>query len=80
MLQSDLNLFYIEFEDHTGALTSWSGGVEYRPWDHFAVGLGLESFSLGVEQNGSTDVPGVNEAGSVNLGYIGLGFSVKTRW
>ena len=80
MLQSDLNLFYIEFEDHTGALTSWSGGVEYRPRDHFAVGLGLESFSLGVEQNGSTDVPGVNEAASVNLGYIGLGFSVKTRW
>jgi hypothetical protein len=80
LLQSDLNLFYIEFEDYTGALTSWSGGVEYRPWDHFAVGLGLESFSLGVEQNGSTDVPGVNEAGSVNLGYIGLGFSVKTRW
>ncbi len=80
LLQSDLNLFYLEFDDYKGALTSWSGGVEYRPWDHFAVGLGLETFSLGVEQNGRTDVPGVNEAGSIDLGYVGLGFSVKTRW
>lgn len=80
LLQSDLNLFYLEFDDYKGALTSWSGGVEYRPWDHFAVGLGLESFRLGVEQNGRTDVPGVDEAGSIDLGYVGLGFSVKTRW
>lgn len=80
LLQSDLNLFYIEFDDYKGALTSWTGGVEYRPWDHFAVGLGLESFALGVEQNGGTDIPGVDEAGSIDLGYLGLGLSLKTRW
>ena len=80
LLQSDLNLFYIEFDDYKGALTSWSGGLEYRPWDHFALGLGLESFALGVEQNGKTDIPGVNEAGSIDLGYLGLGLSLKTRW
>ncbi len=79
-LQSDLNVFYIEFDDYAGALTNWSGGVEYRPWDHFALGLGLESFALRVEQNGTTDVPGVNEAGTIDLGYLGLGFSLRTRW
>ncbi|MBL6758040.1 MAG: hypothetical protein ISQ11_16700 [Planctomycetes bacterium] len=79
-LQSDLNVFYIEFDDYAGALTNWSGGVEYRPWDHFALGLGLESFALRVEQNGTTDVPGVSEAGTIDLGYLGLGFSLRTRW
>lgn len=80
LLRSDLNVFYLEFDDYKGSLASWAGGVEYRPWEHVSVGAGLETFRLGVEQNGSTDVPGVREAGSIDLGYVGLGLTLKTTW
>ncbi|MGB0332588.1 MAG: hypothetical protein ACPGPE_12325 [Planctomycetota bacterium] len=80
LLQSDLNVFRIEFDDGTGALTSWTGGVECRPWGHFALGSGLESSALGVEQSGRADIPGAREAGSIALSDLGLGFSLRPRW
>jgi len=79
-LRSDLNLFYLEFSGFRGAISSAMTSVEYRPWDHVAFGLGVDSFKFAVEANGSTSTPGINQAGSVDFGYTGLLFYIKTLW
>ena len=79
-LRSDLNVFYLEFSGFRGGITSASTSVEYRPWDHVSFGLGIDTFNLAVEANGSTSVPGIDEAGSVDFGYTGLLLYVRTLW
>ncbi|MEM9801674.1 MAG: hypothetical protein AAGA20_15210 [Planctomycetota bacterium] len=79
-LRSDLSVFYLEIADYTGSIVNWISGVEYQAWDHVALGLAVDSFSVGVDQEGTTDFPGVDQAGSVNFDYLGLFMYLKTAW
>lgn len=79
-LRTDLNVFYIEFDGFSGAITSSTSAVEYRPWDHVAFGLGVDAFKFAVEARSDTSIPGVNQAGSVDFSYTGLLLYIKTLW
>jgi len=79
-LRSDLSLFYLEYEDYTGSMRDFTGAVEYKPWEHFALGFGVNSFGFNVEHTGSSSVPGVNFTGEVDFGYTGVMLYLRGLW
>ena len=70
--RSNAQLFYIEYEDYTGSLTSTRAAVEYNPWKHVGLGLGIDSLRMSVEANDPDAIPGFDLRGNVDFGYIGL--------
>jgi hypothetical protein len=70
-LRSGTELFYLEYQNFKGAILASHGGVEYAPWKHFGVGLGVDAFKLQAEAK-KEDYPGVDFSGNVEFGYIGL--------
>ncbi len=70
--RSSMQLFYIEYEDYTGSLTSTRAAVEYNPWKHVGLGLGLDSLRMSVQADDSSSIPGLDLRGNVDFGYIGL--------
>jgi hypothetical protein len=78
-LRSGFELFYIEIGDFTGAITDLLAAVEYRPYSNLSFGLGVESFGLSVEAQGS-DYPGIDFEGRMNFDYIGILFYVQGMW
>ncbi|MCA8981542.1 MAG: hypothetical protein H6831_08390 [Planctomycetes bacterium] len=79
-LRSGFSLFYLEVQGYTGSMTDNTLAVEYKGWEHFAIGAGVDAFSIGVEANGSTDVPGIDKQGSLDYGYTGLMLYLKGLW
>lgn len=65
-------LFYIEYEDYTGSLTSTRTAVEYNPWKHVGLGLGLDAMRMSVQADDSSSIPGLDLRGNVDFSYIGL--------
>ena len=61
----------MEYENFKGSLTAASGALEYKPWKHAAIGLGLDSFKVNVAAEG-VDWPGVDFIGDVSFGYTGI--------
>lgn len=64
---------YLELDDFKGSLLDMNIGLEYRPWRHF--GLGLAYNFLGVDVTGessSSNYPGTDFVGSVDVRYSGL--------
>ena len=70
--RSSAQLFYIEYEDYTGSLTSTRAAVEYNPWKHVGLGLGIDSLRMSVEANDPDAIPGFDLRGNVDFGYIGV--------
>jgi hypothetical protein len=70
------SLFYLEYEQFKGGIKSISGAVEYKPWKHFALGLGVDSFSLEVEADGE-DYSGIDFVGNLEFEYVGLQLYAK---
>jgi hypothetical protein len=70
-VRSHAKLFYLEYENFTGGLIEFKGAVEYVPWKHFGVGLGFDTFSMGLEAEGE-DIPEIDLRGSVDFKYTGL--------
>ena len=48
--------------------------IEYLPWKHFGLGLGLDSFDLEVESDGEDYV---NFSGNLEFKYTGLQIYAK---
>ena len=65
------NLFYLEYGDFRGGLADLYFGLEWFPWKHFGVGLGLNSFRVKVEADGE-DYPGADLVGDVGYQQTGL--------
>jgi len=64
---------YLEFNDFRGSLVDLNVGIEYRPWKHFGVGLGYNFMGVNVEGEGSSsDYPGVDFVGEVDVRFSGL--------
>lgn len=69
--RSGTQLFYVETGQFRGSLLATYGAIEYKPWNHVGIGLGIDSFKLGVEAEGE-DYPSVDFSGNVEFEYVGI--------
>jgi hypothetical protein len=60
-VRSSMELLYLELDNFTGSLVDIVVGGEYRGWEHFAIGLGLNAVRVEIENDDS----------------LGLGFNGK---
>ena len=67
-LRTRLDFFYLEIGDYTGVISDITLALEYQPWEHFGIGLGVETFHFGVEADGN-DFPGVDIRGEITFDY-----------
>jgi len=70
--RSGSQLFYIEYEGITGSLTDVRTAVEYNPWKHVGLGLGVDAMRMNLEGNGKLLFPKNDLKGTVEFNYIGL--------
>lgn len=68
--RSGTQLFYLEYDQFTGSLLSSNTAIEYKPWKHVGIGLGIDSFNLSVEAKGE-DYPSIDFRGNVDFEYVG---------
>ncbi len=45
--------------------------LEYNPWEHVGIGVGVDSLAVKVEAGGE-DWPGIDFKGNVEFNYTGL--------
>jgi hypothetical protein len=69
-LRTSLEALYVEFSNFRGLLTDMILATEYRIWDHFALGLGLNAVRMGLEVEDQS--AGLDFNGSVTSTFVGL--------
>ncbi len=74
--RSGAQLFYLEYEQFNGSILTLQGAVEYVPWKHVGIGLGVDSLKMRAEAKGE-DYPGIDFSGNVEFSYVGLQLYVK---
>lgn len=79
-LRSNVSLFYVEYDGYTGSMSDIALAAEYRAWEHFSFGLGVDSFKLGIEHEGGSSVPGIDRQGKVDFAYTGVMLYLKGLW
>ena len=65
-------LFYLEYEGYTGSLTSTRTAVEYNPWKHVGLGVGIDALRMSIQADDPDAIPGLELRGNVDFSYIGL--------
>jgi len=70
-LRSGTDIFYLEFEQFKGAILSGQSALEYVPWKHVGIGLGVDTLRIRAEAKGE-DYPGIDFNGMAEFSYIGL--------
>jgi hypothetical protein len=73
--RTDVNLFYIEFDNYTGRLGDIVVAVEYNPWKNFGFGAGLNAINYRVEAEPDADLTDLN--GQVKFQLNGVMFYGK---
>ncbi|UCH49103.1 MAG: hypothetical protein JSU95_04745, partial [Betaproteobacteria bacterium] len=53
---TDLNLFYLEYDQYTGRLADIYFALEWRPWKRFGLGAALNAIDYEVEANSDADL------------------------
>ena len=66
----------VEIEQFKGSLYNASAAVEYKPWKHVGIGLGVDTLRVKVEADGQ-DYPGIDFKGKVEFTYFGLQLYAK---
>ncbi len=69
--RSGSQIFYLEYEQFKGSVLASHAAVEYVPWEHVGIGLGVESFRFKAESDGE-DYPEIDFKGSVEFTYVGV--------
>jgi hypothetical protein len=54
--RTDVNLFYLKYDEYTGRLGDLYAGVEYLPWKNLGFGAGLNAINYHVESDSGSDV------------------------
>jgi hypothetical protein len=70
-LRTGTEFFYLEFDRFKGSLYNTKAAVEYKPWKHVGIGLGVETFKVNIEAE-DEDLPGVDFRGEIEFNYMGL--------
>lgn len=72
-LNTSVDAMYLEISDFQGSLLDVNIGLEYRPWKHVGFGLGYNAMSVHAEgEDSSSDYPGVDFVGSIDVRFTGL--------
>lgn len=71
-LTTEINAMYLEYDEFTGSLLDTSIGLEYRPWKHLGLGVAYSAMSVRVEAEESSDYPGADFIGAVDVNFTGL--------
>jgi hypothetical protein len=69
-LKAALDLFYLKYDRYTGTLADSTLAVEYLPFKHMGVGLGLNSLRMRVEAEGEDGGPKLNS--ELKFNFTGL--------
>jgi hypothetical protein len=75
-LRMRTEIFYLEIEQFKGSLYNASVAVEYKPWKHVGIGLGVDTLRVEVEAEGQ-DYPGIDFKGAIEFTYMGLQLYTK---
>lgn len=67
--RSSLEAFYLEYDDFAGSITDSLLAAEYRAWEHFALGVGVNSVRMQLENDDSL---GLNFDGKFRSDFVGL--------
>ncbi len=55
-LKTDLNVFYLKYDQYTGRLSDAILAVEYAPWKRVAIGAGFNSINYKLDADGTGDL------------------------
>jgi hypothetical protein len=75
-LRSGSHYFYLKYDRFRGSLITGYTALEYKPWQHVGIGLGFDSFRLGVEAEGE-DYPSIDFRGNIDFEYVGAQLYVR---
>jgi len=68
-VRSSVEALYLSFGNYTGSITDVLLAGEYRGWEHFALGIGLNTVRVEVENDNSFDL---NFNGKASSDFVGL--------
>jgi len=72
-LKHGLEVLYLQTSEYTGILTDFNIRLEYNPWKHFGIGIGVNMYRMKVEVDGA-DYDHSRFVGNVEMGYTGMLF------
>ena len=70
-LKGGVDAFYLEYDQVTGMLADSSLAVEYLPFKHMGIGLGVNSVRMLVKADGNNSA-GPNLNGELKFNFTGL--------
>lgn len=70
-VRTGTQIFYLQYQKYKGSIMAFQGALEYVPWKHFGIGLGVDSFVMAAEADGE-DYPMIDFTGYVEFSYVGL--------
>lgn len=68
-VRSSVELLYLSFDNFTGTLSDILVGGEYRGWEHFSLGVGVNAVRIKIENDNSL---GLDFDGSIESDFVGL--------
>lgn len=71
-LRTGTQFFAIEYKSFKGSLTTLHAAVEYLPFRHMGVGVGIDNMRFRMEAAGNEDYPNVNLKGDVDFQTTGI--------
>ena len=69
--RQSIELLYLSYEGFTGSVLDLDLSVEYRPINHFGLGMGVNSTKLELNSEGG-NYPATDFFGNVTFSYIGI--------
>jgi hypothetical protein len=75
-LKGGVDVFYLQFDQTTGALADSSLAIEYLAFKHVGFGLGVNNLRLKVKANADNDL-GLDLDGQLKFNFTGAMFYVK---
>ena len=77
-LRQQLEFFYLEYDNFTGAIKSLRVALEYYPWQHVGFGLAFDGLDVDVEATKESDYPGLGDfVGTIGFETIGAELYLK---
>ena len=76
IITQQVELFYLEYDDYKGAISSVNFALEWLTWKHVGFGLGIDAMRVRVEAKDS-DVPGADFRGNIEFSYVGAQLYLK---
>ena len=69
-MKTNLNLFYLQYDNYIGRLSDSIIAVEYAAWKHFGLGAGINAINYYVEGDGDSNLAELN--GNIRFQLTGL--------